>query len=171
MKLPAKHRHRFKEMMGTLVPEEQTGRNDVAKVLSGAERIVTVGDRTTEKMLGYGIVPDVQVVDGMEGRTQRVAPEGAADTVRCYNPAGHITKDAISAILYAYSAERPVRVLVSGEEDLLLVPALAHAPDGTLLLYGQPGMGLVVVRADKLSKERARQLLGLLERDDETVAV
>ena len=56
-----------------------------------------------------------------------------------------------------------MRILVSGEEDLLLVPALARAPAGAILMYGQPGEGLVVVRADERSKEKARRLMALLE--------
>lgn len=157
--------------MGELIPEERAGKDRISEMVAGAPYLVTVGDRTTEKMLGYGFNPDVQIVDGLERRQSRAIPSGSAETIRCANPPAQITDEAISAIVQAYSEDRPVRILVSGEEDLLLVPALVHAPEGSVLMYGQPGEGLVVVKADATAKERARKLLGLLERDDETVAV
>lgn len=163
MKLPERHRHLFREPVGDLIPESETGRDRIAEVVAGAAAVVTVGDRTTEKVLEYGILPDIQIVDGVERRARRTAPGGAVETITCANPPAHITAEAVSAVASAYEARRPVRILVSGEEDLLLVPALARAPAGAILMYGQPGEGLVVVRADERSKEKARRLMALLE--------
>ena len=157
--------------MGELIPDGQVSKEEMAGRLAGATRIVTVGDRTTEKIIGYGLGPDLQIVDGLERRMARALPESTAETISCSNPAAHVTEDAVSAIVRAYASDHPVRILVSGEEDLLFVPALAHAPDGSVLMYGQPGEGLVLVRADATSKEKAHHILELLERDDETVAV
>ncbi len=157
--------------MGELIPDEQVSREEMVGRLAGATRVVTVGDRTTERIIGYGLEPDLQIVDGLERRAARALPESAAETISCSNPAAHVTEDAVSAIARAYASDHPIRILVSGEEDLLFVPALAHAPEGSALMYGQPGEGLVIVRADAASKERAHRILELLERDDETVAV
>ena len=163
MRLPERHRHLFREPVGDLIPEGETGQGRMAEVVAGAPAVVTVGDRTTEKMLGYGILPDIQIVDGVERRARRAAPGGAVETITCSNPPAHITAEAVSAVASAYEAGRPMRILVSGEEDLLLVPALARAPAGAILMYGQPGEGLVVVRADERSREKARRLMALLE--------
>lgn len=157
--------------MGELIPDRQAGREEMTGRLAGATCIVTVGDRTTEKVVGYGLEPDLQIVDGLERRMARAIPESDAETISCSNPAAHITEEAVSAIVRAYASDHPIRILVSGEEDLLFVPALVHAPEGAMLMYGQPGEGLVLVRADAASKERAHRILELLERDDETVAV
>lgn len=145
------------------MPDVEADAERISDMVAGAAAVVTVGDRTTEKVLGYGILPDIQIVDGMERRSPRTPPDTAARTIRCCNPAAHITAEAVFAITEAYAADAPVRILVSGEEDLLLVPALAHAPPGAVLMYGQPGEGLVVVRADGHASERARRLMALLE--------
>lgn len=163
MKLPRRHRHLFREPMGDLLPDAEADAERISGAVAGAAAVVTVGDRTTERVLEYGILPDIQIVDGVERRSPRAPPGAAARTVHCSNPAAHITAEAISAITDAYASDAPVRILVSGEEDLLLIPALAHAPSGAVLMYGQPGEGLVVVRADGRSKERARRLMALLE--------
>lgn len=162
MKLPDQYRHRFKEPMGELIPEADMDKGLICGIVSGA-RTVTVGDRTTEKILAYGIVPDIQIVDGMERRERRTPPNGASHTIHCTNPPAHITEDAIGAIITAYGEGQPVRILVSGEEDLLLIPALMYAPDGVVLMYGQPEKGLVVVRANGHTREMARQLMTMLE--------
>ena len=39
----------------------------------------------------------------------------------------------------------PVRITVFGEEDLLVLPVCIHAPDNSIVLYGQPNEGLVLV--------------------------
>ena len=138
--------------------------------LAGAAFVVTVGDRTTERMLEFGIVPQIQVVDGVEQRQKRPAPGGSHATVTCRNPAAHITDEATSAIVQAYKRSEPIRILVSGEEDLLVVPALAYAPHKATIMYGQPGVGLVIVKVDEVSRRRALEMMELLERDDDTVA-
>lgn len=160
MRLPERYRHRFKEPVGELITDADGAR---MRDMAAGRKVVTVGDRTTERMLEYGIIPDVQIVDGMERREARAPPDGAPRTITCRNPPAHITGEAVSAIIEAYAADQPVRILVSGEEDLLLMPALERAPDGAILMYGQPGKGLVVVRADERTREMARRLMAVLE--------
>jgi hypothetical protein len=50
-------------------------------------------------------------------------------------------------------------VAVKGEEDLLALPVIALAPVSALVFYGQPGEGIVVVRADAESKSRIKAIL------------
>ncbi len=170
MKLPVRHRHLFKDPMGLLIADSDVTKKLVSKELDGFCHIVTVGDRTTERILGFELKPDVQIVDGLEQRQKRSVPGEFLETITCINPAANITDDAVSAVIKAYSMKRPTRILVNGEEDLLVVPALLHAPKDTIVLYGQPGQGLVFVVADNTSRNRAAHMMELLERDDETVA-
>jgi len=44
---------------------------------------------------------------------------------------------------------------VDGEEDLAVIPCVLMAPEGSLILYGQPGEGVVLVETDKV-KETAK---------------
>ena len=121
------------------MPDTEVNAERISGVVAGAAAVVTVGDRTTERVLEYGILPDIQIVDGMERRQPRAPPDTSVRTIRCDNPAAHITSGAMAAIADAYAADAPVRILVSGEEDLLLVPALACAPLGAVLMYGAAG--------------------------------
>ena len=57
----------------------------------------------------------------------------------------------------------PVRLLVNGEEDLLVIPACIHAPANAVVLYGQPGRGLVVVPVSDEIKTRMQALLDMME--------
>jgi uncharacterized protein (UPF0218 family) len=50
------------------------------------------------------------------------------------------------------------KIIVEGEEDLAALPALMLAPEGALVLYGQPGEGIVAVRAGRESASRAREI-------------
>ena len=170
MRLPDIHRGAFAKPMGTLIPDDEVSLSVIRSMLSGHDPVVTVGDRTTERMLGYNIPLDIQIVDGVEQRMARPAPGDTYHTIRCNNPTSCITPEAVSAIRRGYDIRKPVRILVSGEEDLLLLPALIYAPDGAALLYGQPNQGVVVVYADDASRRRGRDLMSLLEGDDETVA-
>lgn len=170
MRLPDIHRDTFAAPMGMLIPDDEVTPGVVQNILSGHDTVVTVGDRTTQKMIEYGVHPDLQIVDGVEQRVSRPVPGDTQRTIRCNNPASSITSEAVSSIRRGYALSEPVRILVSGEEDLLLLPALMYAPDGTALLYGQPNRGLVVVYADDTSRRRGEDLMNLLEGDDETVA-
>ncbi|MBM3212057.1 DUF359 domain-containing protein, partial [Candidatus Poribacteria bacterium] len=60
-----------------------------------------------------------------------------------------------------YMRETCFVVKVIGEEDLAGVPAILLSPLGTVVLYGQPQQGIVVV---EVSEEKKRQLLQLLDR-------
>jgi len=114
----------------------------------------------------YGRTPDMQVIDEVERRTKRPAPE--VPFVRIYkasNPAGVITLDAVRAIDRALAGEKPARVLIDGEEDLLAIPAIEAAPLGSSLFYGQPGEGMVMVKVDDRAKASAKRLLARMKRE------
>jgi hypothetical protein len=111
-------------------------------------------------MQEFGRTPDVQVVDELERRVRRLAPDVPfTRLLRASNPAGSITSEAIRAIQSAMSGEKPVRVLIDGEEDLLAIPAIAAAPEGSLLYFGQPGKGVVMVDVDRRAKASVERLL------------
>ncbi|HEU4605667.1 MAG TPA: GTP-dependent dephospho-CoA kinase family protein [Nitrososphaera sp.] len=150
----------LKQPFGTLVPDKEVTKQKVESMLKGAGKVVAVGDATTERLVSFGIVPDVAVIDGRERRSKRSYPANyPAKELRCRNPAGTISKDAVKALQEALKAEPPVRVLVEGEEDLLALPAFALAPEGSIILYGQPLEGLVVVRITPTKQKQAKDLM------------
>jgi GTP-dependent dephospho-CoA kinase len=128
----------LKQPFGTLIPDKQVTKQKVASMLQGAKKVVAVGDATTERLISFGMTPDVAVVDGKERRSKRNAPSYPAKELHCANPAGGLSKDAVKVLQAALKAKPPVRVLVKGEEDLLALPAFAMSPTGSTVLYGQP---------------------------------
>ena len=66
MKLSDSLRDKFKDPLGILLPENQTSKENIKKFLSTNSFIVTVGDRTTEKMIDFDLIPSLQIIDGQE---------------------------------------------------------------------------------------------------------
>lgn len=160
MPISPKDAQLLKQPFGTLVPDKEVTKQKVESMLKGAGKVVAVGDATTERLISFGIMPDVAVIDGREQRSKRSYPANYhAKELRCRNPSGTISKDAVEALQDALKAEPPVRVLVEGEEDLLALPAFALAPEGSVVLYGQPLEGLVVVRITPAKQKQAKDLM------------
>ncbi|RNJ76800.1 MAG: DUF359 domain-containing protein [Nitrosopumilus sp. D6] len=156
-------RDQLKTPLGELLPDSEADRNAIQRRISGSY-VITVGDRTTEKMISLGMVPSLQIVDGVEQRKKREPPElGDATEIRVENPPGEITQQSIDAIRAALGAKPPVRLLVSGEEDLLVIPACMYAPEGAVILYGQPGEGLVIVRLTCQVRNKTATMLDSME--------
>ncbi len=81
--------------------------------------------------------------------------------LRCSNPAGIISKGAVQVLRDAIKASgpNPVRVIVEGEEDLLALPIFLLAPYGSIVMYGQPSKGIVIVKIDSETRKRAKDLM------------
>ena len=164
MKLPDTLRTKFKEPLGDLIPEKQTTKENIQKYLPEDAYIITVGDRTTEKMIDYGIIPSLQIVDSYEKREKRQLPKTNVVTdLTCTNPAAEITSEAIDLIKNVFSMKPPIRILVDGEEDLLVLPVCIYAPQNAIVLYGQPNEGLVIVKITPEIRNNTQELLDLME--------
>lgn len=159
-RLPESLRIRLARPVGRLFSAEEVKGHSFAEVVRRAPMVITVGDRVTETLGAQGRVPDVQVVDSKENRKKRAPPDVAyARKIEVGNPPGTITEGAIEGIREALRGQKPVRVAVNGEEDLLAIPVIALAPVSAVIFYGQPGEGIVVVRVDVKSKSRNRAIL------------
>lgn len=121
---------------------------------------MTVGDATTGRLVSLGLIPDVAVVDGKEKRITRPFPAYDVTTeLRCSNMQGSIMDDSVAVLRQALSAPKPVRVLVEGEEDLLTLPLICMAPHGSVILYGQPNEGIVIVTIGEEIVKKSKDLM------------
>ncbi len=163
MKLPDSLRNQLKIPLGVLLPNRQINKNNIEKYLSKDSYIITVGDRTTEKMINFGLIPSLQIIDGQEKREKREPPtlENATE-LTVDNPAAEITSQSITVIKKAFTLESPVRLFVNGEEDLLVLPVCIHAPDNSIVLYGQPHEGLIIVNITTEIRNKVQTLLDLM---------
>ena len=154
----------MKTPLGILLPESQVDKSNIEKYLSPDSYIITVGDRTTEKMINFGLIPSLQIIDGLEKREKREPPKlDNATELTVDNPAAEITPQSIAMIKKAFTLQNPVRLFVNGEEDLLVLPVCIHAPENAVVLYGQPNRGLVIVRITPEIRNKVETLLDLME--------
>lgn len=158
--LPPGLRPRLAKPLGRLFKGSEVEGPAFRELVTGAQIIVTVGDRVTDTIGKMGRTPEVQVVDGVERREKREPPGVAhARLIRAKNPAGQLTSEAMEAVRSAFLGEKPARVLVEGEEDLLAMAAIAFAPQSAVVLYGQPGVGVVAVVVDEEARERTLSIM------------
>ncbi len=158
--MPESMRASLGRPQGKLFPTSEVGGKEFTDTVARHKLVITVGDRTTEALAALGRVPDVQVVDGKEERRVRKPPSVPYESIlRASNPPATLTAAVIEAVRLAFSSKKPARVLVDGEEDLVAIPVIALAPESSLVLYGQPGEGMVAVVVDSSSKERNQALM------------
>ena len=156
-------RNELKIPLGDILPEDLAGRESIQSAISG-KYVITVGDRTTEKLIDFGLVPSLQIIDNIEKRERRVAlgNDGVSSFLKCTNPAAEITSESINTIKKAFSMKPPVRIVIDGEEDLLVIPACIYAPDNSVILYGQPNQGLVIAPITTTIRNKTQRLLYMI---------
>lgn len=156
LKLPEHLREKLKRPFGNLI-------KDGDKFNLRSNLIICVGDKTSERILGIGILPKICIYDGKIMRRDIKIPEVIknfnANEIRAKNPAGYITQELFNAVEKALNSSGNFKIFVDGEEDLAAIAVIDLAPIGSLVLYGQPGEGIVLVNVDKKSKELIKNIL------------
>ena len=163
----------LKDPFGQLIPgPEDDPSVAMSQVLAQIEfetgPLIAVGDVTVLALQELDHPADIALIDG---RTKR-QPWESADAIdasvydkvlRCQSPAGSLTPSLLEACAQALTAwmddGSSHLIEVDGEEDL--APLFLHslAPMGAVVLYGQPGKGVVVRRTNEDAKQRCRRLL------------
>jgi uncharacterized protein (UPF0218 family) len=164
LRLPESLRENLQWPLGPLVHG-----GDVLPAVGTASPVVTVGDFCTLDLIARGRTPDLCLVDFKTKRQEDPELRDAfsrvpAKVVRLKNTAATIAADAWRVVSEAFKSEERVRVEVQGEEDLLALVCIALAPETAAVLYGMPGQGVVVVRADGAAKSRVLDILKRMER-------
>ena len=127
-------------------------------------QFITVGDQCSYLAAKAGKQPMLAVYDNLIQRKETADEKACAieslpgKTLAVKNPAGTITAEAVEAIRLGIESP-PAKVRVDGEEDLLVLPCIVHAPEGTAVYYGQPNVGIVKIMVTKESKKKARETL------------
>ncbi|HDQ07111.1 MAG TPA: DUF359 domain-containing protein [Candidatus Bathyarchaeota archaeon] len=126
--------------------------------------IISVGDIVSRNMIEYGVSANVLIVDNkvMRKPIQPITVD-ADQTLYAKNPPGAITDEAWAAIRNAVEQKGQTRVMIEGEEDLLTLAVVLAAPNGAMVVYGQPHVGIVVVKVTEETKERMRVIVDAME--------
>lgn len=150
-----KLKNKLKVIQGELVEIDQI--SDL-RVKFGA-KICVVGDQCMinflKKHLGY----DVGVVDGkiMREKHNFDFDFGDRNILKVDNPASVITRAMVNKLVMALKS--PTVVMVSGEEDLAALVLLLLSPLESLIFYGQPGEGMVMMAVTEANKEKWHEIL------------
>lgn len=158
-RLPDSLRARLQQPLGTIFP-------DLASAISTipiSAPVITVGDVTTLAFLASPHPPAVSVVDHRTRRHSLSLDSFPPVSFSLDNPASTISPSFADVFLAALAANRKTGktqiISVTGEEDLLALPALLLAPLGSFVVYGQHGLGLVVTEVTESVKLIAKNLL------------
>ncbi len=158
-KLTGKLRAMLKKPLGRIIDPEYA-----------KEGSVVIGDESAYNIITTGKKPILIAIDGKIKR--KPAEETVLGKLKQYgkwvmkveNPPGHISATAEEAMrLIIRDKHFPARIEVTGEEDLLALPAISNMDEGSYLYYGQPDEGLVEVFVDKKIKSNVNKILALME--------
>ena len=149
-RLPEAERASLQKPFGEVFP----GIRDLLPRIRG-RTVYAVGDVVTHNLLRAGITPRVAIIDGhtMRAPCSRI-PDLPIRRIEARNPPGTISDDLVRAIRDALSRP-PAVIFVDGEEDLAVLPLVLAAPAGSVVLYGQPGQGVVLREVDGEAKALA----------------
>jgi len=138
-------------------------------------RIISVGDITTYTLIEADILPDICIVDHLTCRA-RISDDVLKRIhhpvyleVSVENPAGSITSDLILCIKKAVRSGNPTLIFVQGEEDLAVMPAVIFAPTSSIVIYGQPSSGCVLINVTSEKKKEILELLKQMEDFDDDI--
>jgi uncharacterized protein (UPF0218 family) len=150
----------LKAPFGILIKEKEINETKINQFVQRAHKIITVGDTTTDRLVVFGHIPDISVIDNKEKRViKSKTTEFQVDKkIYCENKPGEINADVISLVMEITSEifYNKIQVVVEGEEDLVALPLFMYSPDKWTVFYGQPNEGLVVVEVNDTVRERAR---------------
>ena len=155
-------RARLKEPFGMLIRgsfAETMGKMDNIVKREKPPVVVSVGDTVSRNLHEHQLNPQLSITDNKRMR-KRIKPRiFTAKLFHVKNPQGTITEEAITAIKEALESDERVHIIVDGEEDLLTLIAVLYAPENSLVVYGQPYEGIVVVKVTSEKKAEATEIL------------
>ncbi len=158
---------RLKHPLGRLIigpPEKTIGTLRKIVECEKPAKLIAIGDVVASNIMRGQIKVDCIVID-FKSKRQPFEPASLKkfETINVKNPAGVITFAAYEAVKEACTKrvqeDCPLAIVVDGEEDLLTLPVVKYAPLGSLIVYGQPYVGIVVVKVTERTKHYAELIM------------
>ena len=137
------------------------------------QKLIAVGDVTTQVLHKNGLVPLLSVIDFRVERKkqpndlQALGFIGSEVVHSIVNPPSTLTPqlwESLSLSFQEITKDKKVIVIVTGEEDLAVLPAVLLAPEGYVICYGQPHVGMIVVVVNTETKQYALQIISRFTR-------
>ena len=160
--LPERLRIALGQPIGDLLVGKDIDLEKVLRELVAKERppkLILVGDTVSRRAIHAGLVPDVVIIDNKEKRKPSIKFEyPSGRVIKARNQAGKIEPEAQMAVERAILGEAD-RVEIDGEEDLLALIAARAAPIKSVVVYGQPNEGVVLVRVSAETRTKVNRIL------------
>jgi uncharacterized protein (UPF0218 family) len=156
-----KYLYLLKEPFGLLIEEKSVNREKISSFIKRSDKIVTVGDTTTAKLLNLGFIPNLSIIDNKEKRIlkNKFIEFDVDEKIYCENNPGEISTQVMDLLKKITMMNfNKIQIMVDGEEDLLALPLFMYSPDNWTIFYGQPNMGLVVVEIDEFIRDKAKSI-------------
>ena len=151
----------LKNPLGKVILEDE-----LLDEIGNAEVIVSIGDMCTLTLNEFGIKPKISIIDfQIERKSRKELKEkfSSNSNIKVNNPRGYITDELWDAIEMAYKKENNTIIEVNGEEDLATLPAVILAPKSSIVVYGLPKKGIVIVDTNEEVKEKVKKVLKKME--------
>jgi uncharacterized protein (UPF0218 family) len=167
--LPESMRDELKKPFGTVIKT-----SELSEYMQRAQpkTIITVGDMVSAVLHENGYDIKLAIID--EYTKRKKAEDLSARNisigekiVKVKNPAARITRSLINEVINALKAKERTKIVVEGEEDLAALPCILYAEEGSLVVYGMPNEGMVMVKIDKKIKEKVRKIMRKMQRRNE----
>lgn len=168
-RLNEKVRTRLKHPLGSLIlgsPERTMMILEDSIKREKPTKLCVVGDFMTLRTIRHGIKADLYVIDNkIMRKTVDVTLPRRIKVFRAHNPPGTITSEAWELFKKIAGCDSRLGVIVDGEEDLLTLLVINFAPIGAFVVYGQPHVGLVLVRVTEEKKREIDEIIGMMSKD------
>ena len=163
--LPENLRHELKIPLGKLIPDSSSEKESYIRKIYSENTVITVGDATSQLLLDIGLIPLLHIIDGQEKRQTRSLPlsDSINTEITVKNNAGEINDESFNIIKNIFDKKPPIRLLVDGEEDLLVLPVCLFAPQNSVVMYGQPNEGLVIVEITNEIREKVQKIVNQMK--------
>ena len=160
--LPEHLRSQLREPLGKIVTDAEL-ENELNKEVE----CIVVGDESAISLYKNQYKIKLAIVDF---KTQRRKDDElkaevmkiGKKVIKVTNPKGTITDELWDAITRGLQDPVPVRIDVTGEEDLAFIPCMLLAPDDAVIVYGYPNRGLVLAWVTPTNRQTVKDTLELM---------
>jgi len=163
--LPENLRNELKIPLGKLILDSSSEKENYIRSVYSEKVVITVGDATSELLIKLGLIPLLHIIDGQEKRMKRSPP--LADSINTEltvkNNPGEISPESFDLIKNIFEQKSPIRLLVDGEEDLLVLPVCLFAPENSVVMYGQPNEGLVIAEITDELRDKVQKIVNQMK--------
>lgn len=161
--IPKEQRKEFVRPYGILF----TSTSELLNYLKSYRMIISVGDYVTLLLQKNGVLPNIAIIDMKTKRTEgiHVNVNMFKNVIKVKNEPGIIRYSVCMLLKEIIEKRKDINTLliVDGEEDVLVLPTSLYADFNSVILYGQPNAGTVVMEVNKYSKWRAYDLFSKLK--------